>query len=258
MRDFFHLLDIRIRIVGHGVEVKGVKKSTTATHWSRLNRFFEWLFIRKEIEVNPLKNVGFPKVYYDNRQYLSGPDVKKIINTVYTMPAANNFIKKRNIAIFMTYLFTGMRRGELLGLKDKNVNLEKRTIKISKETSKSKIDRTVNISRELYQILIDYISDKRVGHDYFFLSTMTNSRLSNDGLKHLVNKVKQLSGVNFHLHQLRHTYAVNFLSKGGDIAQLKQILGHRDIRMTAVYLRCLPTEMMRDINNTIRLDDLVE
>ena len=258
LADFFHLLDTRSRIVGRGESLKGVKISTTATHWSRLNRFFEWLFIRKEIEANPLKNINFPKVYYDNKQYLSGSDVKKVMNTVYSMPVANNFIKKRNIALFMTFLLTGMRRGELIQLEDRHVSLDKKVIKIPREISKSNIDRTVLISRELQQILEDYVGERGGGFNYFFLSNNTKTKLSQDGLKHLVQKVKDLSGVNFHCHQFRHTYAVNFLNQGGNIAQLRQLLGHRDIRMTAAYTRCLPEESMRDVNNSIRLENLAE
>lgn len=260
LADFFHLLDTRSRIVGRGEVIKGVKKSTTASHWSRLNRFFKWLEKRGYIlkDHNPLRNIEFPKVYYDDRRYLSGSDVRKIINTVYSMPTANNFIKKRNIALFMTLLFTGIRRGEILGLEDRHVILDKNIIKIPKEISKSRIDRTVLINRELRQVLEDYIGEKRGSFNYFFLSNNTKTRLSQDGFKHLIQKVKDLSGVNFHAHQFRHTYAVNFLRQKGDSAQLKQLLGHMDLRMTSQYLRCLPNESMRETNNLIRLENLAE
>jgi integrase/recombinase XerD len=59
------------------------------------------------------------------------------------------------------------------------------------------------------------------------------------------------------VHQFRHTFAVNFLNQGGDIAKLKQLLGHRDIRMTSAYLRCLPTSAMRTNVESISLDTLL-
>jgi integrase len=78
-----------------------------------------------------------------------------------------------------------------------------------------------------------------------------------DPILHLVKQVRRLSGVAFHLHQFRHTFAVNFLNRGGDVAKLKQLLGHRDIRMTSVYLRCLPTAAMRGDVENITLDTLL-
>ena len=59
------------------------------------------------------------------------------------------------------------------------------------------------------------------------------------------------------LHQLRHTFAVNFLNGGGDVVRLKQLLGHQDIRMTSGYLRHLPTSAMRDGVESITLDTLI-
>jgi site-specific recombinase XerD len=53
------------------------------------------------------------------------------------------------------------------------------------------------------------------------------------------------TGLDFHPHQFRHTFAVNMLNAGTDIYKLKQLLGHTDIRMTASYLRGLPVKSMQ-------------
>jgi site-specific recombinase XerD len=81
--------------------------------------------------------------------------------------------------------------------------------------------------------------------------------LSFDGLKHLVTVLRKWSGVRFHVHQFRHTFAVNFLKSSNNIAKLKQLLGHKDISMTIQYLRCLPpTEMRGDING-MSIDEFI-
>ncbi|MBI3626724.1 tyrosine-type recombinase/integrase [Candidatus Uhrbacteria bacterium] len=56
---------------------------------------------------------------------------------------------------------------------------------------------------------------------------------------------------------MRHTFAINLLNNNVDIAKLKQLLGHRDIRMTASYVRCLPPETLSADINLLRLDKLV-
>ena len=86
---------------------------------------------------------------------------------------------------------------------------------------------------------------------------MRDDRSSYDGLKHLVSTVICRSGIRFHLHQFRHTFAVNFLKSSNNIAKLKQLMGHKDIRMTMVYLRCLPTNEMRGDIENMSIDSLM-
>jgi integrase len=73
----------------------------------------------------------------------------------------------------------------------------------------------------------------------------------------LVKSVSKRAGVKFHLHQFRHTFAVNFLKSTNNIAHLMQLLGHKDIRMTMTYLRCLPTEGMRGGIESLTIEDFV-
>src|SRR5262249_60171457 len=55
MAEFFKWLQTRERIVGKGTK-QGVKKSTVATYWRRLSKFFDWLKSRRYIKANPLKS----------------------------------------------------------------------------------------------------------------------------------------------------------------------------------------------------------
>jgi site-specific recombinase XerD len=67
------------------------------------------------------------------------------------------------------------------------------------------------------------------------------------------------SQVKFHLHQLRHTFAVNFLHNSGHSSfKLQGLLGHRSIVSTAVYTRCLPPEIARaDLERMADVDNML-
>jgi site-specific recombinase XerD len=99
--------------------------------------------------------------------------------------------------------------------------------------------------------LKDYLKErKNYITQYLIVSSSRDDKLSYDGLQHLINKLRLYSGVKFHLHQFRHTFAVNFLKSSNNLATLRQLLGHKDIKMTMVYLRCLPVDEMRnDVEN---------
>lgn len=157
-------------------------------------------------------------------------------------------------------LTCGLRKGELLGLKIRDIDLERKQLTVRAETSKSRMQRVVPLNSLVVSKIKDYFGEKKkidCCSENLFTSDNGIGTLGYDGIKHLVEKVKKASGVNFHLHQFRHSFAVNLLMAGTDIAKLKQLLGHRDIRMTATYLRCLPTSEMRDDVEKMTLDNLI-
>ena len=259
MTEFFRRLEIRTRTVGRGIKKVGVKKSTIATYRSKLNCFFAWLEIKGHIAQNPFSVMRYPDVRYDDRKFLSRDDIQRIFTTlVLGALQQSSFIQKRNLALFAALLYTGIRRGELLNLLVTDIDMRRKELTVRAETSKSKVRRVVPISAELMKLLRDYLLERvRLTTPFLFASSARDDKLTDNGLKHLIESVQRASGVRFHAHQFRHTFAVNVLNNGSDIARLKQLLGHRDIRMTATYLRCLPTTALRGDVEALSLDKLV-
>jgi integrase len=216
---------------------------------------------RGHLSVNPFAAMPYPDVRYEDRQFLNRGAVERIF-TVLALGGGwpSRFLRRRNVALFATLLYTGIRRGELLALRVTDLDLDRLHLTVRAETSKSRLQRVVPINSRLLFALQDYLDERRRRNlqcEYLFTSGVGEGRLTPDGLKHLVDQVKRLSGVSFHVHRFRHTFAVNFLNRGGDIAKLKQLLGHRDIRMTSAYLRCLPTSAMRTDVESITLEALL-
>ena len=257
--EFFRRLEKRERIIGR-VRKTGVQVSTVATYRSKLNRFFDWLVAKRFLKENPLRLMAHPSPVYEDRKYLKKEWVERIITAVLVNKWRNNFIRKRNAAIFYTFLCCGLRRGELLGLKTYDLNLDRKELTVRSETSKSKRQRVVPINSVALATLSDYLQERQRASyttPYLFVSSNRDDQLTAEGLKHLVEQVIRLSRVRFHVHQLRHTFAVNLLKNGCDIAKLKQLMGHTDIRMTMAYLRCLPTNAMKADVESLTLDNLV-
>jgi integrase len=261
MTEFFRRLDIRERPGQGGVTRRGVMGSTVVAYRTKLSRFFDWLKTRGHIPANPFEGMPYPRVSYEDRKYLGRREVERIFSAlVLTSSWRSQFLRKRSIAIFSLLLYTGLRKGELLALRVPDIDLDRLELTIRAETSKSRLRRIVPINSRLCLALEDYLEERhkrRHQSEYLLTSASADVPLTADGLKHLVEQVKRLSGVTFHVHQFRHTFAVNVLNQGGDIAKLKQLLGHRDIRMTSVYLRALPTSAMRTDVESVALDRLL-
>jgi len=262
MAEFFKWLQTRERIVGRGTK-QGVKKSTVATYWQRLSKCFDWLKSRRYIDANPLKSdlLEFPTVRYDDKKYLHRSDIEKIFAAIqFTIHWRNELLRARNFAFISVAVNCGLRLGELLGLKLLDVDLMRCELTVRGETSKSRAQRIVPLNTRAKRDLEAYLSRRREQHfttDYLWVADRSDSNLTADGVRHAIKVISRESGVRFHMHQFRHTFAVNFLHNSGHNSfKLQSLLGHRSIVSSAIYTRCLPTEMVRaDVERLARLDN---
>lgn len=255
---FFRTLDTRTRIIGRDTLRKGVKRSTIAKYWSKLNVFLKWLKAKRYITQNPFQGMAYPSPVFEDRKFLKKEQVERIIGAIHNKPNTSLLLLKRNLVLFHILLFCGLRRDELLSLQLRDVDLQRRILTVRAETSKVPRTRYVPIHSKLVMHLKDYLNERRqFTTQYLLVSSKRDDGLTRDGLKHLTTKLREASGVKFHLHQFRHTFAVNFLNNGGDIAKLKQLMGHADIRMTIIYLRCLPTNAMKGDIEKMKIDNFI-
>jgi len=265
--DFFKWLQTRERIVGRGLVRQGVKKTTVATYWRKLSKFFAWLVTKGLLQSNPLQNgsMEFPKIRYDDRKYLSRADVQRIFLAVSSgIQWKNRLVRTRNLAIISVAVFCGLRRGELLALRLADVDLPHGRLFVRGETSKSQMSRTIPLNVQVKQHLADYF-DERVGQKALYTTPALwvagnkDAPLMSDGLRHVIAVIRVESKVKFHLHQLRHTFAVNFLHNSGHNSfKLQSLLGQRSIASAAVYTRCLPPEMVQaDIERMGKFENML-
>lgn len=264
---FFEWLQTRERIVGRGAIRQGVKKSTIATYWRKLTKFFSWLVVKGYLTANPLKNgvLEFPRIRYDDRKYLERKDMKRILRAVSeTIRWRNDLIRTRNVAIIEVALYCGLRRTEILSLRVSDVDLTHSRLVVQAETSKSQMSRTIPLNSEARQSLTDYLDQRSRSPilyttPFLWVAGNKNAALRSEGLRYLVHVLCRESQVKFHLHQLRHTFAVNFLHNSGHSSfKLQGLLGHRSIVSTAAYTRCLPPEIVRaDLERMADIDNMV-
>jgi len=264
---FFEWLQTRDRIVGRGAIRQGVKKTTIATYWIKLTKFFSWLVLKGYITSNPLKNkaLEFPRIRYDDRKYLERKDMKKILSVVSaTTQWQNDLIRARNVAIIAVALYCGLRRTELLLLRVSDIDLTHGRLIVRAETSKSQMSRTIPLNSEVRQSLSEYLDERSRSPILYttpalWVAGNKNAPLKSEGLRYLVKVLCRESQVKFHLHQLRHTFAVNFLHNSGHSSfKLQGLLGHRSIVSTAVYTRCLPPEIARaDLERMADVDNML-
>lgn len=257
LTNFFKLLHERKRVVGKGEIRSGIKKSTQASYWSKLSAFFTWLEQRKHITRNPFRAMRCPTPSYEDRKFLQRTQIEKILAALH-QHRSGTLVFKRNLVIFYLFLYCGLRKEELMYLQLGDVDFEHKVLTVRAETSKSGKSRKVPLHPTVILHLKEYLAEREhCKTPYLVVSSQRDDRFSYEGLKHLVERIKKVSGVNFHLHQFRHTFAVNFLKASKDLSKLKQLLGHSDIKMTAIYLRNLPVDEMRHDVATMNIHEFI-
>jgi len=245
---FFKRIKKRERIVGRATKKVGVAHSTVKTYASKINAFCEWLVLRNYMSENPLKTIKIPHPEYTDKRALENEEINKIITAIHSH-SKNSLVFKRDLTMLYLLFFCGLRKGELIGLRVADIDLEKKLITVRPETSKSKKTRCIPIHQTLFFHIKEYLKERRdQGYKTpsLLVSSSNDEGLTAHGIKHWVKRLSNLSGVKFHVHRFRHSFAVNLAKGGSSIAKIQKVMGHADPKMTSVYLRSITAEDCKD------------
>lgn len=202
-----------------------------------LNIFLKWCVQEEFILENPCNKIPKPKVPKNLPKYLTREQTNRLIDWTKTYKYTFSHEKSRAIAIISMFIYTGIRKAELLNLKLADVDLENKTLFV--RLGKGSKDRIIPLHYSLVETLSDYLKerDKRNKHcPYFFTSLHHDERISETAIRRLVVKLNKRSGIHFYPHLLRHTFATLMLEGGCNLYALSKMMGHSDIKTTTIYL----------------------
>ncbi len=98
---------------------------------------------------------------------------------------------------------------------------------------------------DLQRYIVRYRQAPESEKALFVTGRAPHRRLTKDGLASLIKTVHKAVGINgkYGPHKLRHTMATQFISNGGDIAILRRILRHSDIKVTQRYINLVQNDV---------------
>ncbi|MDA8171852.1 MAG: site-specific integrase [Nitrospiraceae bacterium] len=145
--------------------------------------------------------------------------------------------------IVITALNTGMRRGEILGLRwDRHIDLKHGFILL--DNTKNGERREVPINQTVRTALQGLT--RRIDVPYVFYDPSTGKNYRD--LKKSFSTACRKAGIHdFHFHDLRHTFASHLVMSGVDLPTVKDLLGHKDIKMTLRYAHLSPTHKAKAV-----------
>ena len=213
----------------------GIKPSTVNRKIASLKSYYKFLLKRDEIIIDPTQRLQPLKSGKKLPQFIQEQEIQHLLDQY---EFADSFSGIRDRLILELLYGTGMRRAELIGLQESDVNLIKQQVKVLGKRNK---ERIIPLSKSLAELITTY-NGKKLNE---FPELLSKSLLVTDKGKpcypvFIYRIVVQYLGQYVSLekrspHVLRHTFATHLLDKGADLNAVKDLLGHTSLAATQVY-----------------------
>lgn len=206
-----------------------IKQSLAAIgSWFRFLRRQKWISTDVMAKIVPPKQAVRLPVFFREQE------VEPIYSSDELFP--DTFQGKRDRLILRVFYETGMRRAELLGLKESSVDFYNSSVKVLGKRDK---ERIIPIENSLLHNIKEYLALKKEIEDCsdsLFVNSkgkpMTASQVYKVVKKYMVplSKADKVSP-----HVFRHSFATHLLNEGAELEAIKELLGHANVGVTEIY-----------------------
>jgi integrase len=186
---------------------------------------------------NPVDSVQMPHVDNERTEFFTDDELHRLLETLGTWPC------QESVSIVKFALLTGCRRGEILGLKWDDVDLERGMITLrgmDGDGPKGKKVMTIPIDPGALEIL----KERERTSLFVFPGEDGKQRTEFKGPWQRIRKAAGLPA-NFRFHGLRHNLACTLVSSGVDLTVVRELLTHKDIKTTLRYAHLKPDAVKR-------------
>lgn len=217
------------------VENKHMSSASVNRKLSALRSFYRFLLRRGLVDKDPTRKISGPKNKKPLPCFLRDKEMDRLLDDV---DFGDGFDGIRDKLIIMTFYHTGIRRSELLNLKDEDVDLHGRCIKVTGKRNKQRIVPFGSELDEQIRLYLDARS-REFGNTSFlrFFVGDKGGALPVSTLEHIVacNLSKVTTMKKRSPHVLRHTFATAMMNHNADLVSIQKLMGHASLATTEVY-----------------------
>ncbi len=211
------------------------KKSASTINkiWNAIKKYSK--FVGKEDCIEDISVVKAPDYKKEAPQALSKNERNRLICDI------DRSRNKRDFAIIMVLLNTGIRVSELVSIDRSDIEISERKGKLT-VVGKGNKERTIPLNAEVRRAIDKYLYQRIDDYPAIFLSNR-GKRISVRTVQNLVHKY------GYHVHQLRHTFITDLQRSGADLTLIQSLSGHSSLGMLSRY--SMPTQ--EDKQNAVEM-----
>ena len=210
---------------------------------SSLRAYFRWVELNDLDFENPTLKIINPKTSYRKMSAIPENDMQTLLDSLRN---EEDFIAFRNYLIILLLYATGIRQAELLSIKENDISLMLRQIRI---VGKGNKERIIPLGEEIISKITKYIDLKRRYNieETTLFTDEKGKKLSKFQLYSMVHKLLENIAVSERSpHVFRHTCATHLVNEGANIMNVKSLLGHSSIQATEVYTHTTIEELKKE------------
>jgi len=216
--------------------------ATARQRYASLSQFFKWAAAEGEIGADPMEKISPPQVIEQPVPVLTVDQLRALIKAC----EGNGFEGRRDEAIIRLFADTGMRLGEMTGLRTENIDLQ---LSVAVVMGKGSRLRTVPFGDRTAAAL-DRYRRQRIRHADSGLEAWwlgAKGPLTESGIHQILKRRARDAGIaSLHPHVFRHSFAHQWLSAGGNEGDLQRIAGWSSPQMLQRYGRSAADQRARE------------
>jgi integrase/recombinase XerC len=202
---------------------------------SSLKAFFKYQLKLKKITVSPVSTITSLKVNKRLPTFVAEKDIKVLLEHDFFR---ETFAGKTDFLIFEILYQTGIRRSELINLRETDIDKSRGIIKVLGKGNK---ERMIPVNNNLLNLIGEYVSEKQKNFPELSSDILLVGKKGKTlGQKYVYNIVKKNLGKvstteKKSPHVLRHSFATHLTNNGAQINAVKELLGHSSLAATQIY-----------------------
>jgi len=230
-----------------------------------LRSLFEYLFRMGHVPANITTLVALPKLHEKPILRMTPEEMEKMLLSVQSgegltdrQQAFAQLTAKRDTAILLMFLGTGIRVSELVGIDLNDLDFSQNAFQVTRKGGNQAI---LYFPEQVAQALQAYLTERRQitpreGHEQALFLSLQKKRITQRAVENLVKKYalaaaplkKRLSP-----HKLRSTFGTNLYQETGDIYLVADVLGHSDVNTTRRHYAAMTDQHRREAAKRIVL-----
>lgn len=228
--------DVRAWVISL-IDAEGMKASSVHRKISSLHSYYKFLYVRGELSdnhPNPTAGVILPKKPKTLPSFFLEKEMDECLEMLEN---SSNFDDVKSLLIVEMIYQAGLRRSELTGLKDTDIDFVDKKMTIRGKGNK---ERVVPFGDDLSERILNYIrmrDEQQERKSDFLIVDRNGEQMKGNNVYSIVHRLMGRFSTQTKIspHVVRHTFATAMLNRGADLNVIKELLGHESLATTQIY-----------------------